>query len=316
MNFLRLIRYQNLLMLALMQFIFRYGFLNYQKIPLLEPTPIPQALNDWQYALFVLSTLAIAAGGYLINNIFDQETDRENKPAQVIVGKFITEKIAYNYYFALNVIGVGLGFYVSNVIGKPMLAMVFILISFVLYLYASSLKQTLLVGNFIVAVLLALSVLIIAVFDLYPVLSGENRRTLGLLFEIMLDYAVFAFIINFLREIVKDLEDVNGDYNQGMNTLPIVLGVARTSILVFWLSLIPIGILLYYINTYFVAFELYITTVYALVLVVAPLIYFSIKMWAAKTQKDFHHLADVLKFVLFFGIVSIAVLTYNIKQHG
>ena len=83
MNYLKLIRYQNLLMLALMQLIFRYGFLELQNIPL--------ALADWQYCMLVLATVCIAAGGYIINNIFDVETDTENKPENVIVGKFISE---------------------------------------------------------------------------------------------------------------------------------------------------------------------------------------------------------------------------------
>ncbi|RZJ30474.1 MAG: prenyltransferase [Flavobacterium sp.] len=308
MHFLRVIRYQNLLMLALMQLIFRYGFLKQQNVPL--------ALTDWQYALLILSTVCIAAGGYLINNIFDQETDRENKPEKVIVGKFIPESKAYNYYVALNVVGVGLGFYLSNVIGKPLLSSLFIVISITLYVYASSLKQTLLIGNLIVALLLSVSVLIVGVFDLYPVLTMENRGTLGLIFKILIDYAVFAFIINFIREIVKDMEDVNGDYNQGMTTLPIVLGVERTAILMFWISLIPIGILLYYINKYFIAFNLFIVTAYAMILVIAPLIYFSIKMWSARSQKDFRHLANVLKFVVFFGIISIFILTLDIRYHA
>jgi 4-hydroxybenzoate polyprenyltransferase len=132
----------------------------------------------------------------------------------------------------------------------------------------------------------------------------------------MIDYAIFAFIVNFLREIVKDLEDVNGDYNQGMNTLPISLGVGRTSILVFWLSIIPIGLLAFYINEYFISSDLWIITGYTVALVVAPLIYFMIKMFSAKTQKDFHHLANVLKIVLFFGILSVGVLTYNLKLHA
>lgn len=308
MYFLRVIRYQNLLMLALMQLIFRYGFLKLQNVPL--------ALNDWQYALLVLATVCIAAGGYLINDIFDQQTDRENKPEKVIVGKFITETAAYNYYIALNIIGVGAGFYLANLIGKPMFSALFIVISITLYIYASSLKQSLLIGNFIVALLLSISVLIVGVFDLLPVLTSDNRPLLGLLFGILLDYAIFAFIINFIREIVKDLEDVNGDYNQGMNTLPIMLGVARTAILVFWLSLIPIGILLFYINKYFIANNLFIVTGYALALVVAPLIYFSVKMWSAQTQKQFRHLANILKLVVLFGIISIAVLTFNIQYNG
>ena len=308
MNFLRLVRYQNLLMLALMQLIFRYGFLEWYNVPL--------ALSDWQYCLLVLATVSIAGAGYLINNIMDRDTDNDNKPENVIVGKSISESRAYNYYFALNAVGVIAGSYLSFVIGKWSFAMIFISIVMVLYMYATSFKQNLLVGNFLVALLLSASVLIIGIFDMFPVVTTDNRATMGLIFGVMIDYAVFAFIVNFLREIVKDLEDVNGDYNQGMNTLPIVLGVARTAILVFWLSFIPIGVLLYYINTYFLGFNLFIITGYALALVVAPLIYFTVKMFSARSHKDFHHLSNVLKLVMFFGIVSVAVLTYNLKFHA
>ena len=79
----------------------------------------------------------------------------------------------------------------------------------------------------------------------------ENQAYLGVVFRILIDYAIFAFIINLLREVTKDLEDVDGDYNSGMNTLPIALGVGRTSKLIFWLSLIPSVLLLWYINKYF-----------------------------------------------------------------
>jgi len=295
-------------MLALMQVIFRYGFLNYQNIPL--------ALNDWQYFLLVFATIMIAAGGYVINNIMDQGTDNDNKPNQVVVGKSISETNAYNVYFACTVVGVGAGFYLSNVIEKPGFAAIYIIISATLYLYATSLKQMLLIGNFVVAFLLAFSVLIIGIFDLLPVINPENRVIMADLFSILLDYALFAFVINFIREIVKDLEDVNGDYNQGMNTLPIALGISRTSKLVFVLSLIPLVMVIFYIKNYFFDYNLYVATFYALVSIVAPLIYFSIKITDAKKSNHFHHLSTVLKLIILFGLFSIAIVTYNISHHA
>jgi 4-hydroxybenzoate polyprenyltransferase len=291
-------------MLALMQLIFRYGFLELQNIPL--------ALADWQYAILVLATVCIAAGGYIINNIFDVGTDSENKPENVIVGKYISETKAYNLYIGFTVIGVAMGFYLSNVIEKPSFASLFIIIAATLYFYATSLKQSLLIGNFIVALLLSFSVIIIGIFDLYPVTYEENRAVMGLLFGILLDYAIFAFIINFIREIVKDLQDVNGDANQGMNTLPIVFGVKRTAKLVFVLSFIPIICIVYYINSNLFASGLLYATVYGLVLILAPLLYFSTKIWSAATTQDFHHLSTVLKWILFFGILSIVVISLNI----
>ena len=308
MNYLKLIRYQNLLMLALMQLIFRYGFLELQNIPL--------ALADWQYGILVLATVCIAAGGYIINNIFDVETDTENKPENVIVGKFISETRAYNWYIGFTVIGVAMGFYLSNVINKPSFASIFIVIAATLYFYATSLKQSLLIGNFIVALLLSFSVIIIGIFDLFPITTEENRPVMGLLFGILLDYAIFAFIINFIREIVKDLQDVEGDLNQGMNTLPIIFGVKRTAKLVFVLSFIPIICIVYYINSNLFASGLLYATVYGLVLILAPLLYFSTKNWSAVTTQDFHHLSTVLKWILFFGILSIVVISLNIKYNA
>jgi 4-hydroxybenzoate polyprenyltransferase len=308
MNYLKLIRYQNLLMLALMQLIFRYGFLELQNIPL--------ALTDWQYILLVLATVCIAAGGYIINNILDVETDKENKPYNVIVGKFISETKAYNLYIAFTVIGVAIGFYLANVIGKPSFTSIFIAIAATLYFYATNLKQSMLIGNFIVALMLSLSVIIIGIFDLFPITTEENRPFMGLLFGILLDYAVFAFSINFIREIVKDLEDFEGDANQGMNTLPIVFGKEKTTKLVFVLSLIPIGLLLNYINTNLFASGLMYGTLYALVFIVAPLLYFSIKIWSAKNTEDYQQLSTVLKWILFFGILSIVVISLNIRYNA
>lgn len=308
MNYLRLIRYQNLVMLALMQLLFRYGFLSFQNIPL--------ALSDWQYCLLVLSTVLIAAGGYVINNIMDQATDIINKPNQVVIGKNISETKAYNTYIALNFLGVGIGFYLSNVIEKPGFAAIFIVISATLYLYATSLKQMMLIGNIVVALLLSFSVLIIGIFDLLPVINPGNQHALAELFSILFDYALFAFIINFIREIVKDLEDVNGDYNQGMNTLPIALGISRTSKLVLILSFIPLVSVGFYIKLYYFSNDLYIATLYTLIFIVAPLLYFIIKMASAKKTLHFHHLSTILKLVMLFGLFSIAIVTYNILHHA
>jgi 4-hydroxybenzoate polyprenyltransferase len=306
MNFLKLIRYQNLLMLAFMQLIFRYGFLKLQDIPL--------ALADWQYLLLVLSTVLIAAGGYVINNIFDQNTDNDNKPNSVIVGKSISETNAYSIYVSLNSIGVAIGFYLSNVIEKPGFAAIFILIAATLYFYATSLKQMILIGNIIVALLLSFSIIIIGIFDLFPVVNTENQPLMANLFSILIDYAIFAFCINFIREIVKDLEDIDGDYNQGMSTLPIAIGKSRTIKIVLGLSLISLFLLLFYINKYL--FSLLFVTLFLLVFVIAPLLFFIIKIWNAKSQKEFYNLSMLLKWILFFGIVSILVISLNMKYNA
>lgn len=292
-------------MLAFMQLLFRYSFLKQQDIPL--------ALADWQYGLLVLSTVLLAAAGYVINNIFDVASDTINKPNDVVIGKGISETQAYNIYFGLNITGVAIGFYLSNVIMRPGFATIFILIASLLYFYSTTLKQIMLLGNFVVAFLLALSVIIIGVFDIFPATNTDNQAQMASLFSILIDYALFAFMINFIREIVKDIEDVNGDYNQGMNTLPIAIGISRTAKIALGFAIIPFILSLLYINKYFVENDLLIVTLYAFAFVLAPLLYFIVKIFSAKSQKDFHHLSTVLKLILLFGIFSILVITLNIK---
>lgn len=307
-SFFKLIRYKNLLMIAFTMLVLHYGFLKLQNIPL--------ALNDLQFIFLISATVCIAAGGYIINDILDRETDQINKPDEVQIGNVFSENSAYYIYATLNFIGVGIGFYLSNSIEKPMFSSIFILISILLYIYSSSFKQSLLIGNIIVSALIAFVIILVGIFDLQPMITPENQPILATFFKILLDYALFAFVLNFIREIVKDLEDTKGDYNMGMNTLPIVLGVERTAKIVSILSLIPSLLLFYYTYKYYFNNNLYFSAFYSLAFLISPLIYFTVKSTSAKKQKDFKHLSSILKLVMLMGIIFIAVVTLNIKYNA
>lgn len=304
MKYLKLIRYQNLLMLAFMQLVFRFLFLKESNIYL--------ALTDFNYILLVVATVCIAAGGYVINNIMDQDTDEIAKPQNRVVGVSISEATAYNWYIGLTIVGVGIGFYLSNVIYKPTFASMFILVATLLYVYATNLKQIPVLGNIIVALLLSISIIIIALFDVFPATDSSNRTRMGEIFGILIDYAIFAFIINLIREMVKDMEDMDGDYQTGINTLPIAIGIQKTKIIVGVLTAIAIAVLAYYVKAYL--FELDYVVYYTMILIVGPLIYFGVKLLNASSKKEFHHLSLVLKLILFFGIISIAVIVFNLKH--
>ena len=289
-----------------MQLILVFGFLKMQDIPL--------ALAMWQYYLLILSTICIAAGGYIINDIFDQEADAYNKPKKAIVGNTISENISYNLYVGLTIIGVGIGFYLSKIIMRPSFVTVFILCAALLYIYSTNFKYIIILKNATIAFLLAFSILIVDLFMVFPATDSTNREQMLPVFAVLIDFALIAFIINFLREMVKDLEDVKGDYNQGIQTLPIVLGVERTSKLVFGLSFIPTTLILYYL--YNNLFELQYATVFILGFIIGPLLYFSIRIWSAKNKKDFNHLSIVLKLTIFFGIISIAIIGLNMYYYA
>ena len=303
MKYLKLIRYQNLLMLAFMQLVFRYLFLAQSYVDL--------ALTDFNYILLIFATVCIAAGGYVINNIMDQDTDEIAKPQNRVVGVSISETVAYNWYIGLTIVGVGIGFYLSNVIYKPTFASMFILVATLLYMYATSFKQIPVLGNVVVALMLSTSIIIIGLFDILPAIDMDNRFRMKEAFDILMHYAIFAFIINLIREIVKDMEDMDGDYQSGINSLPIAIGVQKTKIIVGVLTVLSIGVLAYYVNSNL--FELDYVVYYAMILIVGPLIYFGVKLLNATTKKEFHHLSLVLKIILFFGILSVVVIVFNLK---
>lgn len=305
LHYLKLTRPLNLLLFLVLLVCFRYGFLETQGLPL--------ALNHWQYAIFGLAIILIAAGGYVINDIFDQEADAVNKPQKHIVGNGITENQAYNFYGAITITGVSLGFFVSNVIDKSSLAIIFVLVATLLYFYASSFKQIPLIGNIIISLLIGFTVLLIGLFLLYPLLNEYTYIQIRLLFSILIDYAIFAFIINLAREIVKDIEDITGDTVMQLYTLPKWFGVKKTAHLVSIMLLFFIAAILYYVQTYLMKQALYLAAGYLLLFVVGILLWIVFKLFSAKEKNDFSKISKALKWVLFFGVLSICVINYSIE---
>lgn len=294
-NTFNLIRWKNIALIVLVQVLVKYALFGSFNIQL--------TLSIQQFMLLVLATACIAAAGNIINDIYDIETDLVNKPKKVIVGKSISEQTALYLFIIFNVIGVGLGFYVSNIIDRSGFAVIFIMISALLYIYASYLKQTLLLGNILVSALVGLSILIVPVFDLIPSITNSNKALYLDIFKITFNYAVFAFMINLLREIIKDIEDINGDYKAQMKTLPILIGRDRATMFVFALSFVPLIAVIQYIVTYL--YNNLMAVIYFLVLVVGPMLYFTIKVFSAEQKKDYQHLSKVLKFIMLFGVLSL-----------
>ncbi len=291
-------------MIAFVQLLIKYA--------LFKPFNVDITLNWFGFLLLILSTLCIAAAGNIINDIQDVDTDIVNRPEKVIIGKKVTEKTAYNLFIILNVIGVGLGFYLSNLVGRSGFFAIFVIISALLYIYATYLKQTLLVGNIVISVLVAMSVLIVGLFELLPVVNTQNQATQLTFFKILLDYALFAFIINLVREVAKDIEDIDGDYKAGMNTLPIAIGRERATKVLFALTLLPLFGVVYYMLTYL--YKQQIAVGYFLLFLVAPLLYITIKSFSAKTKKDVRHISTILKIVMFLGMLSLLLYVFILKK--
>ena len=300
-NFFKLIRWQNLVLILLIQVLIKYVLFN-------TIDALSLALSDFNFGLLVLATLCIAAAGNIINDIYDLETDQINKPDRVIIDKHISEKTAFNWYVILTIIAVGIGFYLANQVQKTGFAVIFIGISALLYMYATHLKQAILIGNLVIAGLVSMVILVVGLFDLLPVITAENQLLQLGFFKILMDYAIFALMINLCREILKDIEDIDGDHALEMRTLPIVIGRLRATKVVFALSILLQFLIVYYIISEI--YEYYIAVVYFLLCIVAPLLVFSIKIFTAETKKEFQHLSNLLKFVMLFGVLSILLYPF------
>lgn len=287
-------------MIALVQYLLKYA--------LLVPFGVDITLNWFGFLLLVLATLSIAAAGNIINDIYDVETDLINKPNKVIVGKSVSEKTAYTLFITFNVIGVLVGFYLSHLVGRSGFFALFVVISALLYIYASYLKQILLVGNIVISALVSMSVILVGLFELLPVITTQNQETQLTFFKIIFDYAVFAFLLNLVREMIKDIQDIDGDHKAGMNTLPIAIGRERATKVVFILAIMSLLFVVYYVITYL--YKQSFVVMYFLVFVVAPMIYLIIKLYSAESKQNFKTLSNLTKAIMLFGMLSLLLYKF------
>lgn len=304
MKYLQLIRFQNLLLLAFMQLVIRYLFLTQSYIDL--------ALTDINYLLLVVSTVCIAAGGAVMQHIVNQDDDEIIQPQKRVVGNTISEAAAYNWYIGFTIIGVGLGFYLANVIYKPTFASLFILVATLLYVKATNFNRIPIVGSLISALLTAIGILVIALFDVYPATDAANKIRMGEAFGILVDYAVFGFFLVLLFEIFSTLKNKQNDEMLGNTTLATRLGITKTKIITGLFTAVLIALILYYCKVFL--FELTLVLYYTLLTLIGPLLFFGLKLIGSSTLNEFKILERTLYFVMVFSILSIAVIVYNLKH--
>lgn len=187
---------------------------------------------------------------------------------------------------------------------KPTFSFIFIGASLLLYFYAKKLKAKPFIGNLIVAFLIGISIFILAIFELDFLIKNKNQK---LVFNIIIVLSIFAFFINLTREIIKDIEDINGDYALKMKTLPILIGINRTKSIALITCIFPIGLLLIMLLNFSEVYKF--TMLYLLIAVFLPLVYVIIKLFSAKKKNDFKKLCTILKFTMFLGVSSLIIFS-------
>jgi 4-hydroxybenzoate polyprenyltransferase len=323
--FLKLIRFQNLLIVIITMVLMRYAVL----APVLSKigvkltngtgADIPMVLQFplMDFILLVIATVCITAGGYVINDYFDIKTDLINK-GRIIVGNRVSRRQAIMLHNILNIIGVAAGFYISWEEGYMLLGILFLLVSGLLYFYSASYKRQFLIGNVIVAILTAMVPLLVVFYEWpalfkYYTINAVTLPVFNFIFYWVGGFALFAFLLTLAREIIKDIEDFEGDVAHGRNTVPVILGVMSAKIVS--VSLIGITIVLLYLVWYFLLNDT-ITLVYLSSAIVLPLLFVIYKVIVSRNRQQLHYASSLMKIVMLAGILYAVVvkiiLTWNL----
>ena len=279
-GFLRLIRVQNLLIVVLTQFLARFFLVGPSADD--QPAGYLQLFFDPSLWLLSLSTVCIAAAGYIINDYFDIKIDLVNKPQRVIIGRYLKRRVAMGVHQILNVIGCLIGLYLSKWV-----FLIDVVAVSLLWFYSAQFKRQPLIGNVIVSLLTAFSLIVLAVY------YRQNA-------EMLLIYALFSFGISLIREIIKDMQDIRGDARFGCRTLPIVWGLRRTKYLLYVL----IGA--FVMSLFFIAISLQnfrLNCIFLLLLM--PLGWLIYRLILADTRRDFGYLSNLCKLIMLLGVVSM-----------
>ncbi len=300
--FFKLVRYPNLLYIALTQFLLQYCVV----APVLKSVGEEPSLSVPQFVLLCLSTVFVAAAGYIINDYFDINIDLINKPDKMVLDKVISRRWAMAWHTILNMAGVSLGFIVAWKTGQIYLGFTQVICSLLLWFYSTSFKRQVLIGNVVISLLTALAVVVVGFYEkqIYhsfeAIMSPVGRK----LIQIIGVYALFAFIISMIREIVKDLEDMIGDSKDGCQTIPIIWGVLPAKRLCNSLLLI-LMITVVMVEIRVGLFGWFMAIGYLVLFVQAPLVYVYLQLKKATTAADYHKVSSMVKLVMLTGILSM-----------
>jgi 4-hydroxybenzoate polyprenyltransferase len=354
--FLKLIRVENLLIIAATQYLLEYFVVEkvfyypdqvlksyYAQGGLQPPMHFGMQLSHFHFFLLSLSTVMIAAAGYIINDYFDVKTDRINKPGRIVIDRGIKRRVAMVAHTVINVLGIGIGFYVGYKAGNLKLGLIHVLTAILLWFYSTNFKKMFFIGNIIVALLTALVPIIVAVYEAQALkMNSETYSLINSLYKAFVEsvdidfriplyyslvFGLFAFLTNLMREIVKDMEDFVGDMETGGRTVPVLLGYTTTKNIVHVINVFTIILLSAAAMRFatpeqeFVWYKLnkerdLLSSLYLFILLIIPLIVFSVMLRRSDTPKKYRKAGMFLKFVMLAGILFSLVIWYSYTKES
>lgn len=330
--FIKLIRLPNLLIIAFTQYAIRFAvvgsFLGISGFELL--------MSELDFFLLSLSTVMIAAAGYIINDYFDTKVDRVNRPTKIIVGKYIKRRFCMGAHIVINTIAFAIAVYVAYKMGNIKLALIQFLSIGALWYYSVYFKKQVLIGNVVVAILAALVPFVAGYYELvlqqvnavdtvnvtmFYVEQGTAFDDVMMLFQQILKnimqwvigFSLFAFLSTIIREIIKDIEDFDGDKKYGSNTLPVVYGKSIAKKIAQAVAVLMMAIL-GFLQYQQIQSNDTTSFMYFLFAIQIPLGYIAFQLSKAQEKKEYSKLSTYTKLVMLSGIVYSLLFTYSLLQ--
>lgn len=299
-------RVVNLAVVAAFELLLHYALI----VPYLQQHGIEVLFPAWHILALIMAVVCLAAGGNCINDYFDQQADRINRPDEQVVGSGVPRRAALLAHVMLTILGLCAGAALSYALRRLDFLLLFVGVAIALWFYSTTFKKQILIGNLVVALLVALTGYMVVAVDYTYInmnlgLQTTNNEPYSTLWTTVCAYAFFAFLSTLGREVIKDLEDSQGDQAVGARTLAVELGPAYTKAVVLLveglLLLLLVGSLLVWndampIPSALLALDLALAI---LTLVVCALVVL------AKTPRQYHIAQQLAKFAMLFGILTI-----------
>lgn len=313
--YLQLLRVGNLTFAAILLYVME----KWVATPLLQREQFGELMPWWILTLLIVSVVGIAAGGYVINDYFDVKIDRINRPDNLVVTRIISRDAAMNLFYGLTAVGVIAGTVVAWWAHSWTLLFTYIVIPGLLWFYSASYKRMFLVGNLVVAFASAIVPLLVAIANAdylhhlyqnalaYSPIVGELYVWTG-------GFAAFAFLLTWVREVVKDIEDIEGDREMECRTLPIVWG-DKVAKIIATILLVVIATLIVYILFAVLPFShewKSLPTRYVVFGLIVPILCSIILLWAANNRIEYHRVQTIIKFAMFMGMLFSYVIATNL----
>lgn len=304
----RLIRLPNLIIVAVTQAIIYYQLLN--------KTFIEYSLSgtfiSFEFVLFDVATILITASGYIINDIYDVETDRINKPDKRIIQVDLSVSNAWKIYVSMILTGALISLYLAVQRNDLFYWFIYPFAVFFLYGYSRWLKGIPYIGNIIVSLFCAAvpGIFFLSEASILKELKIKDLSSFLSLHGLLLSYVIFAFLTNLYREIVKDLQDEAGDKLANINTAAVYFGKKTTKFVALFIALIISMVIIF---TFSQAIFSNIPYLFALqcLLIQIPLSVSILKLILAKEDKAFRNVGLWIKLIMINGLILITYLTIN-----